>query len=107
MDIVTVAGILRGTMVVMAGTARGTIPGMHHGMIHGMIRGTILATMAIILHGATVGTAAITIVLGDTMDGADLIRDTMVVAATMCRVPSPQASTITTVVTIIMMVRDV
>ena len=80
MDIVTVAGILRGTMVVMAGTARGTIPGMHHGMIHGMIRGTILATMAIILHGATVGTAATTIVLGATIVGILLFIIMAVVA---------------------------
>ena len=80
MDIVTVAGILRGTMVVMAGTARGTIPGMHHGMIHGMIRGTILATMAIILHGATVGTAATTIVHGATIVGILLFIIMAVVA---------------------------
>ena len=80
MDIVTVVGILRGTMVVMAGTARGTIPGMHHGMIHGMIRGTILATMAIILLGATVGTVAITIVHGDTIVGILLFIIMAVVA---------------------------
>ena len=80
MDIVTVVGILRGTMVVMAGTARGTIPGMHHGMIHGMIRGTILATMAIILLGATVGIAATTIVHGDTIVGI-LLFIIMAVAA--------------------------
>ena len=80
MDIVTVVGILRGTMVVMAGTARGTIPGMHHGMIHGMIRGTILATMAIILHGATVGTAATTIVHGATIVGILLFIIMAVVA---------------------------
>ena len=80
MDIVTVAGILRGTMVVMAGTARGTIPGMHHGMIHGMIRGTILATMAIILHGATVGIAATTIGHGATIVGTLLFIIMAVVA---------------------------
>ena len=81
MDIVTVVGILRGTMVVMAGTARGTIPGMHHGMILGTIPGTIQATTAGHRLGAMVGTAAITIVLGDTMDGTDLIIIIMVVAA--------------------------
>ena len=80
MGIVTDAGILRGTMVAMAGTAHGTIPGMHRGMIPGMIRGTILATMAIILHGAMVGTAAITIVHGDTIVGI-LLFIIMVVAA--------------------------
>ena len=84
MDIVTVAGILRGTMVVMAGTARGTIPGMHHGMIPGMIpgmiRGTILATMVIIRLGATVGTAATTIVHGATIVGILLFIIMAVVA---------------------------
>ena len=78
--IVTDVGHHHGTMVVMAGTARGTIPGMHHGMIHGMIRGTILATMAIILHGATVGTAATTIVHGATIVGILLFIIMAVVA---------------------------
>ena len=54
--------------------------GMHHGMIHGMIRGTILATMAIILHGATVGTAATTIVHGATIVGILLFIIMAVVA---------------------------
>ena len=55
--IVTDAGRRRGTMVVMAGTARG------------MILGIMVAITAGRRHGAMAGTAATTIVLGATIAG--------------------------------------
>lgn len=63
--IVTDVGHHHGTMVVMAGTARGTIPGIFPGTIHGMILGIMVATMAGILLGAMAGMAP-TIVRGAT-----------------------------------------
>ena len=65
----TDVGHHHGTMVVMAGTARGTIlgifPGTILGMILGMILGIMVATMAGILLGAMAGMAP-TIVRGAT-----------------------------------------
>ena len=52
-------GCRLGTMVVMAGTAPGMIPGMHRGMtlgsILGMHRGMILGTTHGIIQAITVG----------------------------------------------------
>ena len=68
--IATDAGRHRGTMVVMAGTARGTIlgtiPGMLHIMILGTTHGTILDTMVGHRLGAMAGMLP-TIVRGATI----------------------------------------
>ena len=76
----TDAGYPLGIMVVMDGTARGTILGISRGMI----LGTILGTMAVITAGrrlgAMDGTAAIITVHGDITAGTDPIIVIMVAA---------------------------
>ncbi len=76
----TDAGYPLGIMVVMDGTARGTILGISRGMILGTIPGTMAVITAGRRLGAMDGTAAIITVHGDITAGTDPIIVIMVAA---------------------------
>lgn len=86
--IVTDVGRRRGTMVVMAGTARGMIHGISPGTIPGMILGIMVAITAGRRHGAMAGTAATTIVHGATTAGIHLFIIMVLVATSQHAIAS-------------------